>query len=214
MAPFWPKQAWFTDLQKLTGGKTHSSSPVGENTHAAKIQRISPQSTHVKPTCVDIVQTSIEEKGFSSESSRRVMVPQALSTLKVHASKWKVFETWCLSKDIDPFKATIPQIANFLLYLSHKKKLAFKSVEGYRMAISRPIKLATGLYVGQDTLWLNLIKSFLRERPGALQPFPAWEFSFVLFSLIKQPFKPISGIPPWETPDSENGLSHSPIIWC
>ena len=135
------------------------------------------------------------EKGFSTESSQRIMAPQASSTQKVFSSKWKIFEFWCLSKDLDPFKATIPQIADFLLYLFHEKKLAFKSIEGYRTAISRPIKLATGLDVGQDPLLLNLLKSFLRERPGALQPFPAWDLSFVLFSLVKHPFEPISEIP-------------------
>ena len=64
------------------------------------------------------------------------MAPKALSTLEVYASKWKVFETWCLSKDIDPFKATISQIADFLFYLFHEKKLACIYIEGYRMAIS------------------------------------------------------------------------------
>ena len=123
------------------------------------------------------------------------MAPQASSTLKIYASKWNIFENWCQSKDLDPFHSTIPQISDFLLYLFHEKKLSFKSIEGYRTAISRPIKLATGLDIGQDPLLLNLLKSFLRERPRALQPFPAWDLSFVLYSLVKPPFEPVSEIP-------------------
>ena len=68
------------------------------------------------------------------------------------------------------------------------------SIEGYRTAISRPIKLSTGLDMGQDLLLHNLLKSFLRGRLRALQPFPAWDLSFVLFSLIKEPFEPLSEI--------------------
>ena len=49
--------------------------------------------------------------------------------------------------------------------------------------------------VGQDPLLLNRLKSFLRERPRALQPFLAWDLSFVLFSLVKQPYELISEIP-------------------
>ena len=49
--------------------------------------------------------------------------------------------------------------------------------------------------MGQDPLLLNLLKSFLRERPRALKPFLAWDLSFVLFSLVKQPFEPVSEIP-------------------
>ena len=94
---------------------------------------------------------------------------------------------------MDPFQASIPQIVNFLLYLFHEKKLSFKSIGGYRTAISRPIKLCTGLDVGQDPLLHNLLKSFLKERQRALQQFPAWDLSFV-FSLVKELFEPLSEI--------------------
>ena len=72
------------------------------------------------------------------------------------------------------------------------------------MAISRPIKFATGLDVGQHQLLLNLLKSFLRERPRVLQPFPAWDLLFVLLSLVKPPCVPIS-----KTVDTQNGVPHS-----
>ena len=107
---------------EVNQGKTHSSAPMGENAQTSQIRCLSP---HVKPTCVEIVQSSLEEKGFCTKASWRIMVPQALSTQKVYASKWKIFENWRLSKDLDPFKATIPQIADFLLYPFHKKMLAF-----------------------------------------------------------------------------------------
>ena len=44
------------------------------------------------------------------------------------------------------------------------------------------------------TLYYNLLKSFLRQKPRAPQPFPAWDLSFVLFSLVKEPFEPVSEI--------------------
>ena len=113
------------------------------------------------------------------------MVTQAPFTLKLYQGKWKTFESWCESQDVDPFQASIPHIADFLLYLFHEKKLSFKSIKGYRLAISRPIKLSIGLGVGQGPLLHNLLKSFLRERPRVLQPFPAWDLSFVLFSLVR-----------------------------
>ena len=70
-----------------------------------------------------------------------------------------------------------------------RRNLSFKSIEEYRTAISRPIKLSTGLDVGQDPMLQNFLKSILREKTKALQPFPAWDLSFVLFSLVKEPFE-------------------------
>ena len=67
-------------------------------------------------------------------------------------------------------------------------------IQDYRTAISGPIKLSTGLGVGQDLLLHNLLKSFLRERLTALQPVPGWDLSFFLSSLVKEPFEPLSEI--------------------
>ena len=86
---------------------------------------------------MEVVQSSLEDRGFSEEVSKRIMVTQASSTLKLYASKWEVFENWCLSEDFDPFKTTNPQIADILLYLFHKSNLSFESLKGYRTAIFR-----------------------------------------------------------------------------
>ena len=59
-------------------------------------------------------------------------------------SKWKVFENRCLSKDLDPFKTTIPQITVILPYLFHERNLYCKSIESCRTTILRPVKLSTG----------------------------------------------------------------------
>ena len=66
---------------------------------------------------------------------------------RLYAGKWNVFEIQWLSKELDPFKATVPQIANFLLYLFYERKLSSKSIESYKTAILRPIRLSTGLDV-------------------------------------------------------------------
>ena len=51
-----------------------------------------------------------------------------------YAGKWKNLENWCLSNDLQPLNATIPQITDFLLYLFYERKLSFKSMKGYRTA--------------------------------------------------------------------------------
>ena len=76
------------------------------------------------------------------------MAPQAPSKLRLYQDKWKTFESWYESQEMDPFQASIPQIADFLLFLLHEK-LSFKSIEGYSTVISRPIKLSTGLMLAK-----------------------------------------------------------------
>ena len=62
-----------------------------------------------------------------------------------------------------------------------------------------------------DPFLLNLLKSFLRERPRALQSFHTWDLSFVLFFLVKHPFEPTSEIP-LKLLTLKNSVSHSPGI--
>ena len=47
------------------------------------------------------------------------------------------------------------------------------------------------LDIGQDPMFHNLLKSFMRERLQALKLFPAWDLSFVLFPLVKELFEPL-----------------------
>ena len=119
------------------------------------------------------------------------MAPQTSSTLKVYAGKWKIFENWCIVKDLKPFKATISQL---IFYFSCSMRRSYPS---------NPSKVTEWPFQDQSNLPLDLMwdkthyfsiysSHFLRERPGTLL---AWDFSFVLFSLVKHPFEPISETP-------------------
>ena len=120
------------------------------------------------------------------------MAPQAPSTLRLRASV-ETFESWCESQEIDPFQASIPQSQTSFFFSFMRRS--------YRSSPSRDIKRPSRdpsnwplALTGQDPFLHNLLKSFLRERPLALQPFPAWDLSVVLFSLVKDPFEPLSEI--------------------
>ena len=75
------------------------------------------------------------------------------------------------------------------------KQYSHKTVEGYRTAIAGSIKPIAGKDLAQDPFISNLLKSFKRERPRSIQEFPPWDLSLVLFSLIKEPFEPLSEAP-------------------
>ena len=114
----------------------HPCSSFGEIAETTKVRRVPPKPMGTQSSCLEVVQAALEGKGFSKEASRRTMAPQAASTLCLCQGKWKTFESWCESLDLDPFQASIPQIPDFLLFLFHEKKLSFKYIEGYRTAIS------------------------------------------------------------------------------
>ena len=66
-----------------------------------------------------VIKRSITAKGFSSDTAECISVPVRKSTSTVYDSKWRIFCSWCEQRKDNPLKATVQQIAEFLL---EKKK--------------------------------------------------------------------------------------------
>jgi len=124
----------------------------------------------------------------------RIVAPQKESTQILYQGKWNVYTRWCKDKKLDPFSISSANLADFFIFLFEEKKLAYKTIEGYRTAIAGGIKFVSEIDFGQDPLLSNLLRSFYKERPKASVSFPAWDLAFVLNSLRKEPFEPIGEI--------------------
>jgi hypothetical protein len=70
---------------------------------------------------------------------------------------------WCSVKKVDPIKASIPVIADFLIELFNKT-FSVGSIRGYRSAISRTLK-HFGRDIGGNKNISDLLSSMAIERP-------------------------------------------------
>lgn len=143
---------------------------------------------------METVKKSLRAKGYSDKVSQLIMVPHAPSTAAIYKGKWRVYAAWCANIDVDPFEASTPQIAEFFYYLYDTKGLTFKTIEGYRSAIARPIRIATGRDIAQESTLSDLLKSIHRHRPTITCSYPKWDLHLVLWSLARAPFEPIQQI--------------------
>jgi integrase len=85
----------------------------------------------------------------------------------------------------DPFSATAPQVADFLSFLFHDRKVSPSSIKGYRAAIGHALRLATGYDPAEDKIITMLIKGFDRRTPKSLPKTPTWDIGLVLNHLAK-----------------------------
>jgi len=169
-----------------------SSAPsMGNNAKATQVINLPPKSRDAPLTCVEIIQQSIEKKGFSKQASARMARPQKDSTITVYQGKWKVFGEWCVSKGVTASEADAVLVADFMLYLHEEKKLARSTIEGYRTAISHVIKAKSGLDLGHNAELSNLIANFTKESINRKAIIPIWDLSLVLLALTKGPFEPM-----------------------
>ena len=111
------------------------------------------------------------------------------SSLKVYDVRWKSFSKWCEEHHIQAWKVTIPQIAEFFLYLFTEKNLSPRTVEGYRSAIASTLSKVLDLDIGSDPNLSSLIASFYTDRPIGNRSLPEWDLNLVLSTLRKPPFE-------------------------
>ena len=134
---------------------------------------------------------TLEERGFSQEAASRISAPQAKSSLGIYEARWRVFSSWCQGRGEDPFKASTPLIADFLLFLFKDQKRRPSTITGYRTAIAGALKSSQGVDYGKDPSLTSLILSFFREQPKPVRSFPAWDLGLVMKVLTRAPFEPL-----------------------
>lgn len=139
---------------------------------------------------MDAVKSAVREKGFSVEVSRQLDKSVTKSSAKVYDSRWKLFIKWCGEHKIDHTKISLPQVAEFFLYLFKEGK-AVQTIKGYRSAIASVLKLTTGVDISTDEVIGRLISSFEHQRPQLKFNFPKWDLRLVLGALIEPPFEPL-----------------------
>ena len=59
-----------------------------------------------------LFQSAMQAKGRSERSA--ISITRSVFTRSVYDAKWKIFVDWCGEQQIDPLRATVPQLAQFL----------------------------------------------------------------------------------------------------
>ena len=191
IAPVWPNQEWFPDLLDLSIDFPISLPPVQKLLKQTFLTPLSSASVASQPSRLEVIKGFHKERGFSEAVAQRLAISQRQSSAVVYESKWKVFGEWCHVKQIDPVKATVQQLADFLIFLFEEKKLAISSIQGYRSCISK-VFLARGIDISHDRDLNMLVRNFAIERPVQHREAPRWDLMVVLRLLMKPPFEPMN----------------------
>ena len=138
---------------------SNSSLTSAETAQADLLTPLSSASVESQPfSSLEVIKGFHKERGFSEAVAQRLAISQRQSSAGVYESKWKVFGEWCHVKQINLVKATVQQLADFLIFLFEEKKLAISSLQGYRSCISK-VFLARGIDISHDRD-LNMLVRF------------------------------------------------------
>ena len=170
---------------------SNNSPTSAETAQADLLTPLSSAPVASQPSRLEVIKGFHKERGFSEAVAQRLAISQRQSSAGVYESKWKVFGEWCHVKQINPVKATVQQLADFLIFLFEEKKLAISSIQGYRSCISK-VFLARGIDISHNRDLNMLVRNFAIERPVQHREAPRWDLMVVLRLLMKPPFEPMN----------------------
>ena len=149
-------------------------------------------------------------KSGSSKSARLVSVRQSLSlrgasrdvidlvehahrpgTKKLYRARWGAWVSWCERNDVSPASPSQVELANYLAFLSLKKKLSASTVKGHRASICTTLRQMGRSSFSEDPLLKDLVKGMLLKEARTPRRFPAWDIFLVLKSLRLSPYEPV-----------------------
>ena len=174
-------------LCKPSGSSTKERPPL-----SVQGKKNSSGSRETSSSRLATVRASLRQGGFSDNATKRISGAVRRSTGAVYDSKWSIFCSWCTSRQIDPIKVSVQQLADFFLYLFEDRGFTPSTIKGYRSAISRTIYLSGGSDFGSNEFLSLLIKNFCLERPRQRRLVPPWDLGLVLKALQQSPFEPLA----------------------
>ena len=95
---------------------SNNSPTSAETAQADLLTPLSSASMESQPSRLEVIKEFHKERGFSEAVAQRLAISQRQSLAGVYKSKWKVFGEWCHVKQINPVKATVQQLADFLIF--------------------------------------------------------------------------------------------------
>jgi integrase len=170
-------------------GPSLGTAPLGRPPEAAARECLQPEHRHAPPSRVALIRDHLRQSGFSETAASRISQRNRSSTKSVYQSRWKAFVTWCGDRELDPFKISIPSLADFLLDL-FDRNFSVGSIKGYRSAIASTLR-HFGRDIGTNRDIIDLLSSMTIDRPRPSRSMPTWNLALVLQTLLRKPYEPI-----------------------
>ncbi|CAG2203127.1 unnamed protein product [Mytilus edulis] len=105
-------------------------------TNSQSNTNISSESRNIKSCGMEIIKLRRKSKGFSEKTAEIMANDRKTSTQTVYDARLRIYDSWCKEQNINSTSSTIPEVAEFLLYLSTVRKCKPQTITGYKSAIA------------------------------------------------------------------------------
>jgi len=173
---------------------TKTTTSLPRSSQNASQSSFTRKSASVESSRVQAIIDSYVEQGFSLAVAKRLARGKLKnSSIVIYDSRWDKFSGWCDQQDVDPRRASLGILADFLVYLFNDLRLSYQAIAGYRTSINS-VWRARGRHDADAYPITQLVKNFKAERPRAIRTTPKWDLALVLHLLSHPPYEPLEEI--------------------
>ncbi|CAC5371519.1 unnamed protein product [Mytilus coruscus] len=169
---------------------SYQTTTLGEFVDSTQNQDMSSESSNVEFSRMAPLNRNFKAGGFSESARNLLNASWRKGTQQDYIAKFEKYSSWCTGKQIDPYSATLSQIADFLASL-FESGLQYRTISGYRSMLSAVLSPIDNYLVGQHPYISRLIKGVFHSRPPKTNFLPELDLEIVLKALENEPFEPL-----------------------
>lgn len=169
------------DVSRLSGSTPTSGGPAIIST-----RRKTPAGP-VKPSNVDSLESirqRLKTEGFSGDASTLLLESRRPGTKLAYRGPWQKWCSWAGQRKIDPFQASVGNIANFLT-MQLQRGIEYTTLNTYRSAISAYHPEIDNRPIGQHPRITQLLRGAFNRKPPSPKYLNTWDVNVVL-EMIKR----------------------------
>ncbi|XP_065180118.1 uncharacterized protein LOC135810554 [Sycon ciliatum] len=129
---------------------------------------------------------SYSMSGFSAAVSDLLVASWRTNTSRHYDSAWALWSRWCAQRSIDPLRPALTRVLEFLSDQFQDGR-AFRTISGYRSALSTMLPPVDGTSVGSHPTVVRLLRGAYNLRPPAPRYTFTWDVQLVLDFLRSWP---------------------------
>nr|XP_055051758.1 uncharacterized protein LOC129437577 [Misgurnus anguillicaudatus] len=164
IAPHWPGRPWLAEIVQLLQGEPWPLTLRRDLLSQAGGANFSPTAGTSQSLGLARERLNLNAIELPQEVINTIQSARAPSTRSLYDLKWRVFEDWCMSKEIIPFLCMEKDVLCFLQSLMNGGR-AFSTIKVYLAAISACHVGFEGVSVGRHPLICRFMKGERRLRP-------------------------------------------------
>lgn len=141
------------------------------------------QQSNLKASGLEGFRRQKQAAGVSEQTSELLAAGWRQGTRTAYNSCWRQWDSWCQSKQTDPFQTSVEYVADFLAEL-YAKGYEYRTINSYRSAISAFHAGIEGNKIGKHDLICQLMTGIFNKNPPRPRYMQMWDVNKVLSYII------------------------------